>query len=214
MIRKSGHRFCDKIMRKQKLERAFDSIKGDNALAVEVEESATTICVARMMQRQAVVDMAAVVEAAAIAEAMLDNDGVSAMVHEVCGQTPAALIEVACGAVVMPRIGHMAPVRQAADVAGLVAGRHEVGDHRLEAVGEMAGDRDLPRGGVHSYHSVARGGALLVPLVLFRVPAPQGANLGGPIRPVSGLPMVVSVMMGVVLLVMTMMMTMCGLRRD
>ena len=90
----------------------------------------------RMADRKAVVHMPAIVKAAAVAEPMLGDDG-ARPVHEGRGKPPSALIEVACGARVMARVGHVAAMREAADAPWLVAGRDEVRDQRLKAVGEV-----------------------------------------------------------------------------
>jgi hypothetical protein len=79
----------------------------------------------------------------------------------------------------------------------------------------MAGDRDFARSGINLDHPVPRGGALLVTLELFRVPAPQRADRGAPVRLAGGVPVIAGLMMGVVLMIlMVMMVTMCGLSRD
>ncbi len=106
-----------------------------------------------MADWKAVVHVAAIVKATAIAEPMLSDDGPRA-VHEGGGKPPSALIEVACGAGVMARVGHVAAMREAAYALRLVAGRDEVGDQRLKTAGKMAGDRDPPRRGRHCHHTL------------------------------------------------------------
>ena len=80
-----------------------------------------------MVDRKAVIHVPAIVKTAAIAEAMFGDDG-ARPVHEGGGKPPSALIEVACGARVMARVGHVAAMREAAYTPRLVACRHEVGD--------------------------------------------------------------------------------------
>ena len=71
-----------------------------------------------MADWKAIVHVAAVVKTTPVAEPMLSDDG-ARVVHEGCGKPPSALIEVACGAGVMARVGHVAAMREAAYVLGL-----------------------------------------------------------------------------------------------
>jgi len=87
-----------------------------------------------MAHIQAIVDMAAIAKAAAVAEAVLDDDGVRLVVHERVREPPAALIEVASSADIVARVGHMAAMGQAADSLGLVARRDEIVDQRFKTI--------------------------------------------------------------------------------
>ena len=160
--------------------------------------------------------MAAIAEAAAIAKPVLDNNSVGLVIHEGSGQPPAALIEIACGAGIMPGIGHVSAMRQAADIPGFIPGRDKVGDQRLEAAREMAGDRDWPCGGLHADHAAAPpfGEAVLVSLPLLRVPAPQRSGRCARMGTVSGMLLMMVMMMCVVLMMLSMMMPVRCLRRD
>ncbi len=93
------------------------------------------------MRGLSVIDVAAIVEAAAVAEAMSRNDCLG-VVHEVGGLAPAALIEIAGCAVVVARVRDVAAMREAADIARLIASSHEVGDQRLEPACKVACHRD------------------------------------------------------------------------
>ncbi len=115
------------------------------------------------VERQSVVHMPAIVETAAVTEAMLSNDS-SRAVHEAYGEAPAALVEIAGGARVMAGVGYVAAMCEAAYMPGLVAGRDEVGDHGLETGCKMAGDRDRSCRGCHRNHAAAavyRGAVML-----------------------------------------------------
>ncbi len=122
---------------------------------------------ASVVKGKAVIHVAAVVKAAAVAEPMLRYDGARA-VHERDCQTPATLVEVACGACVMARVRHMTAMRQAADAPRLVAGRDEVGDQGLKTSRKMAGDRDRPRRGWYRHHPacVDRGAPVRLQVVM------------------------------------------------
>jgi hypothetical protein len=166
----------------------------------------------RMAEREAVVHVPAIVKAAAVAEPMLGDDG-ARPVHEGRGKPPSALIEVACGASVMARVGHVAAMREAADAPWLVAGRDEVGDQRLKAGGEMTGDGDRSRRGWNRHHAapVAHLGAVMMPRP--RMHLPPLAGLGGATaRVVGGVDVMVLSVLAMV--VMMMMMPVSGLRRD
>ena len=136
-----------------------------------------------MADRKAVVHMPAIVKAAAVAEPMLGDDG-ARPVHEGGGKPPSALIEVACGARVMARVGHVAATREAAYAPWLVAGRDEVGDQRLKAAGKMAGDRDRSRRGWNCHHAAPMAHLGVVMLPLPRVQFPSLAGLGRAMAPV------------------------------
>src|SRR5262249_43271340 len=82
------------------------------------------------------------------------DDGPGA-VHERMGQAPAALIEIACGAGIMPGVGDMTAMRQAADMPRFIAMGDEVGDERLKARREMACNGDRPGGGCDSHDAAA-----------------------------------------------------------
>ncbi|MGO9173358.1 MAG: hypothetical protein ACLP7P_15540 [Rhodomicrobium sp.] len=167
----------------------------------------------RVVHRQAVIDVAAIVEAAAVAKAVAGDYGVGT-IHEWNGQAPAALVEIACGAGIVPRVWHVAAMGQASDAPRFVAGRDEVRDQRLEAPREMAGDRDRPGGCRYRDHAarVLRCGAFTVLMAHLPVLAPsamdRSAAVGrGPaMRAVEG-----AMMLGVMIL--TVMMTLRGLRR-
>ena len=73
----------------------------------------------------AVIDVTAVSEAAAVPEAVAGDNGVS-VVHKGGGFAPAALVEIASRARVVPRVGHVAAAREAADVPWPVAMRDEI----------------------------------------------------------------------------------------
>ena len=77
--------------------------------------------------RQAIVHMAAIVEGAAVAEAVFADD-LACAVHERDRQPPAALVEIAGGACIMTRVRHMAATGETTDRSGLVAGGNEIGD--------------------------------------------------------------------------------------
>ena len=104
------------------------------------------------MRGEAVIDVAAIVEAAAVAKPMFRNDR-PGVVHEVGRLAPSALIEIAGCAVIVARVRNMAAMRGAADRARLVAGSHEVGDQRLEPARKVACHRDRPGCAGHCYHS-------------------------------------------------------------
>ena len=101
-----------------------------------------------------VIDMAAIAEAAAVAEPMSRDDFVS-MVHKAGRLAPAALIEITGCTVVVARVRNVATMRGAADVARRVAMGHEVGDQRPEPVRKVAGHHDRSGCGGHRYHSAA-----------------------------------------------------------
>ena len=101
-----------------------------------------------------IVDMAAIVEATPVAEPMARDDG-AGVVHERSRQTPPALIEIARGAGIMPGVGDMTPMGQAADMPWLIARSYEVGDQRLEARREMACNRDRSSSGRDRHHAAA-----------------------------------------------------------
>lgn len=82
-----------------------------------------------------VIDVAAIAEAAAVAEPMFRDDCVG-VVHEAGGFAPAALIEITGCTVVVARVRNVAAMRRAADVARRVAIGDEVGDQRPEPVRE------------------------------------------------------------------------------
>lgn len=112
--------------------------------------------IARVMAMgwHAVVDMPAIVEAAAIAEPMFLDDGVG-VIHEVHGAAPTRLVEIARRAVIVARIRHMPAACETADVARLIAGGDEIGDQRLEALGKVARDSDRPGERLHGHHAAA-----------------------------------------------------------
>ena len=100
----------------------------------------------RMARGQAIVDMAAIVEGASVAEAVARNNG-AGVIHERMGQAPAALIEIACGTGVVPGVRNVTAMRQAADTPRLISMRGEVRDQRLKACREMACNSNRPGGG-------------------------------------------------------------------
>ena len=75
----------------------------------------------------AIVHMAAIVEGAAVAEAVF-ADNFTCAVHERDRQPPAALVEIAGSTCVMTRVRHMAATGETTDRSGLVAGGDEIGD--------------------------------------------------------------------------------------
>ncbi len=93
-------------------------------------------------QRLAVIDMAAIAKGAAVAEAVARDDG-AGMIHERNGQPPAALIEIASSSGIVPGVGNVAAMSEAADVPRLVAIRNEIGDERLKPSGEVARNGDI-----------------------------------------------------------------------
>jgi len=165
------------------------------------------------MHRQAVIDVAAIVEAAAVAKPVAGNDGVGT-IHEWNGQAPAALVEIACGASIVPRVWHVAAMGQASDAPRFVAGRDEVRDQRLEAPREVAGDRDRPGGCRYRDHaaSVLRRGVFSLSVrrqLMLAPPMMDGSvamDRGPAMDAVEG-----AMMLGVMIL--TVMMTLRGLRR-
>jgi hypothetical protein len=166
-----------------------------------------------MAQGQAIVDMAAIVESASIAEPVARNDG-AGMIHERMGQAPAALIEIACGPSIMPGVGDVTAMRQAADMPRLVAISDEIRDQSLEARGKMARNGDRPGCGCDGHHTSAMP-RCLVRRVLAAMPF--GSCL--PVRTgpavtagVAGGVMTVGIVMGVVT-VLTMPVTVTGLCR-
>lgn len=87
--------------------------------------------------------MSLVVKFAAVAKAVRDDDFVRARrIHKGNGLAPAALIEIAGGPCVMPRVRHMAATRKTADVPRPIAGGHKIGDERLKARRKLCGNRD------------------------------------------------------------------------
>ena len=101
-----------------------------------------------------VIDVTAIVEAAAVAEPMLRNDR-AGVVHEVGRLAPAALIEIAGRSVVVARVRDVAAMRGAADRARFVAGGHEVGDQRPEPVRKVGCHHDRSGCSGHRYQSAA-----------------------------------------------------------
>ncbi len=101
-----------------------------------------------------VIDVAAIAEAAAVAEPMRRNDCVG-MVHEARRLAPSALIEIAGSALVVARVGDMAAMRGAADRARPVAMGDEIGDQRPEPVRQVACHHDRSGRGGDRHHSAA-----------------------------------------------------------
>jgi len=121
-----------------------------------------------------VIDVAAIVEAAAVAEPMSRDDFVG-VVHEAGRLAPPALIEIASRAVVVARVRSVAAMRGAAYGARPVATGHEVGDERLEPVRKVAGHRYRSGCGGNRHHSAtaARHGRIgYAPMVNLRVDVP------------------------------------------
>src|SRR5262249_55098302 len=96
----------------------------------------------------------AIAEAAAVAEPVALDDG-AGMVHKRMGQAPAALVEIACGASIMPGVRDVTAMCQAADMPWFVAMRDEIRDQLLEARRKMARNRDRPRGGGDGHDTAA-----------------------------------------------------------
>jgi hypothetical protein len=113
------------------------------ALAIILVAERAPMC---MTHELAVIDMATIVKAATVAEAVARDDG-AGVVHERSRQTPAALIEIACGTGIMAGVGDMAAMRQTADTPRLIAMCGEVRDQRLKACREMACNSNRPGGG-------------------------------------------------------------------
>jgi hypothetical protein len=107
-----------------------------------------------MPHGQAVIDMAAIAEAAPVTEAMARDDR-AGVVHKRGGQAPTALIEIACSAGIMPRVRDMAAMRQASDAPRLIAMGHEIGDQRLKARREMACHGDRPCSSLNCHYAGA-----------------------------------------------------------
>jgi len=130
-----------------------------------------------MVDRKAVIHVPAIVKAAAIAEAMLSDDG-ARPVHEGGGKPPSALIEVACGASVMARVGNVAAMRETAYMPRLVACRNEVGDQPLKAGGKMACNRDRPSRCRNRHHAAppAHSGAVILREPRMQFPSPAGLS--------------------------------------
>ena len=107
-----------------------------------------------MAEGQAIVDMAAIVEAAPVAEAVARDDG-TGMVHERSCQAPAALIEIARRTGIMPGVRDMTAMRQAADMPRFIAMSDEVRDQRLEALREMACNGNRPSRSYDGHYAAA-----------------------------------------------------------
>ena len=146
-----------------------------------------------------VIDVTAIVETAAIVQPVAGDDGVG-VVHEGNGLAPAMLVEVASGACIVPRVRHVAAMRETTDMPRLVAMSGKVGDQRLKAASKAASDSDRSRRGRHGANAAGRLSARgIVVAVVFSA---RAAPRFGPVM------RVVSV------LIMRAMMTMSGLRRD
>jgi hypothetical protein len=108
--------------------------------------------ITRGVRGLSIIDVAAIVEAAAVAEPM-SRDDFAGVVHEVGGFAPPALIEVAGGAVVVAGVRNMAAMRGAADRTRFVASGDEVGDQRLEPARKVARNPDWSGCGGNCYRS-------------------------------------------------------------
>ena len=102
--------------------------------------------------RDAVVDMPAVSEIAAVAEAVFMDDG-AGMVHKFRGLAPPRLVEVAGASVIMTGVSDMATARITANVARLIAMCCKIGDQRLEALAQRLRDSNRPRRRLHRHEA-------------------------------------------------------------
>jgi len=146
-----------------------------------------------------VIDVTAIVETAAIVQPVAGDNGVG-VVHEGNGLAPAMLIEIAGGACIVPRVRHVAAMRETADMPRPIAMSGKVGDQRLKAASKAAGNGDLPRRSRHCANAAGRLPARGIAVVA--VFSARAAPRFGP------------VMRAVSVLIMRVMMTMSGLRRD
>ncbi len=156
--------------------------------------------------------MAAIVEAAAVAEAVARDDGAGA-VHERVRLAPAALVEIAGSSGIVPGVGHMPAAGVAADVPGLVTVGHEVGDQRLKARSQVACHRYPPGGCLHRNQAASmHGGALdlVMAVAAARPAAAGGADRRAMVRALGPAGMMV---LGVLIMIMMMPVMMCGLSR-
>jgi hypothetical protein len=167
-----------------------------------------------MPHRQAVVDMAAIIEAAPVAESVARDDG-ARPIHEGVGQAPAALVKIACGARIMPGVRDVAAMRQAADMPRLVPLSDEVRDQRLEARREMFRNGNGPGGSGDGHDAAAMppGRRAGVPAATLHASYPPrlcrpAMTMGGAAGCVVTIDVVVSMVT-----VATMPVTMAGLRR-
>jgi len=85
-----------------------------------------------VMHSVSVIDVTAIVKTAAIVQPVARDNGVG-VVHEGNGLAPAMLVEVASGACIVPRVRHVAAMRETADMPRPIAMSGKVGDQRLEA---------------------------------------------------------------------------------
>lgn len=103
---------------------------------------------ADIANRQTVIDMAAIVEIAAVAEPVFMDDGTGA-IHERRGLAPSRLIEVAGRAIMMAGVRDVAATGEAADSLRLITMRGEISDQRLETASEVRRYSDRSGCGLH-----------------------------------------------------------------
>jgi hypothetical protein len=156
---------------------------------------ATAAPAPRIVHRLTVVDVTAIAKAAAVTQPVACDDGVGG-VHEGDGLAPAALVEVASGAGIVPRVGHVTAMGQATDAPRLIAMRDEVGDQRLEAARKVAGNGNLSGRGGHGDHAVhvPRGGVATASMPGLLVRAPPGPSRDAMLGAVSGMIMTSAVL--------------------